>query len=109
MQQRKPGEKIKYKTELSANTVDFISCRRRLTKVLAGAAKREKGSKGGGDCVRLLDVDTGRLSGLKCKLICRFKLVADMVGDGIREFVNDMDRPAFLERELMSLGMERYW
>jgi hypothetical protein len=31
-----PGENIKYKIELSANTVAFISCRSRLTKVLAG-------------------------------------------------------------------------
>ena len=30
--------------------------------------------------------DTGRLSGLKNKLICRFKLAADVVGDGIWEF-----------------------
>jgi hypothetical protein len=27
---------------------------------------------------------------------------------GIREFVNDMDRPEFLERELMGLGMDEY-
>ena len=38
------GKKIK---ELSVNTVAFISCRSRLTKVLAGAAKGEKGSKSG--------------------------------------------------------------
>ena len=38
---------MKYK-ELSANTVAFISCRRRLTKVLAGAARGEKQSKSGG-------------------------------------------------------------
>ena len=66
--------------ELSANTVAFISCRCRLTKVLAGASREEKGSKDGGGQVRLLDVDTGRLTGLKYKLICRFKLAADTVG-----------------------------
>ena len=43
--------------ELSANTVTFISCRCRLTKVLAGAAREEIGSKGGEGRVRLLDVD----------------------------------------------------
>ena len=32
--------------ELSANTVAFISYRRRLTKVLAEAAKGEKGKQG---------------------------------------------------------------
>jgi hypothetical protein len=31
-----------------------------------------------------------------------------MVGCGTREFVNDMDRPAFLERELMGLGVDGY-
>jgi hypothetical protein len=30
------------------------------------------------------------LSGSNYKLISRFKLVADMVGGGIREFVNDI-------------------
>ena len=32
--------------------------------------------------VRLTDVNTMRLSGLKYKLECCFKLAADMVGDG---------------------------
>ena len=59
--------------------------------MLAGATRVEKGSKSGGAQVRLPDVDTGRLSGLKYKLICSFKLVADMIRDGIRELVNDMD------------------
>jgi hypothetical protein len=54
------------------------------------------------------NVDTGRLSGLKYKLICCFKLVADMNGGSIWEFVNDMDTPAFLERELMGLGVNGY-
>ena len=31
-----------------------------------------------------------------------------MVGDGIRKFVNDTDVPAFLERELMGLGVDGY-
>ena len=65
----------------------FISCRCRLTKVLAGAARGKKGTKGGGDRVRLSHVDTGRL--LEYRLICHLKLVADMVGVGIREFVNE--------------------
>ena len=43
--------------ELSANTVAFISCRNRLTKVLVGAAREEKESKGGGGQVRLLNVN----------------------------------------------------
>jgi hypothetical protein len=41
--------------------------------------------------VRLLDVDTGRLLGLKYKLICHFKLAEDRVESDIQEFVNDMD------------------
>jgi hypothetical protein len=44
-----------------------------------------------------------------CKLVCRFKLVVDMVGGGIRQFVNDTEGPAFLERELIKLSMDRYW
>ena len=40
------GEKIKYKIELSTNTVALISCRCRLTKVLAGAAREKKGGRG---------------------------------------------------------------
>ena len=50
---------------------------------------RGKGNKGGGEQVRLLDVDTGRLSGLKYELVCLFELVSDMVRDGIREFANN--------------------
>ena len=42
---------------------------------------------------------------MKYKLICHFKLAKDMVEGGIREFVNDAERPAFLERELMGLVM----
>ena len=76
---------MKY-NKLSVNTVAFISCR--LTKVLAGAARGKKGSKGGGGRVRLLDVDIRRLSGLKYKLICHFKLATDMVGVGIQKLVN---------------------
>ena len=38
--QKEPGEKMKY-NELSNNTVTFVSCRRRLTKVLAYAARGE--------------------------------------------------------------------
>ena len=49
--------------ELSASTVAFISCRGRLTKMLAGAARAETGSKGGGGRVRLSDVDTWELAG----------------------------------------------
>jgi hypothetical protein len=74
------SREVKYRIELSANTVAFISCRSRLTKVLAGDDRGEKGSKGGERRVRLPDVDTGRLSGLKYKFICCFKLAADMVG-----------------------------
>ena len=58
--------------------------------------------------MRLLDVDPGSLWELKYKLICHFKLAADMVGSGIREFVSDVDRPAFLERNLIRLGVDGY-
>jgi hypothetical protein len=68
----------------------------------------KKGSKGGGSRVGLPDFATGRLSRLKYKLVCHFNLVVDMVKDGIKECVNDIDGPAFLERELMGLGMDGY-
>ena len=59
--------------------------------------------------MRLLDVDTGRQSGLKYKLVvCHFELVVDMVGDGIREFVNYVNGPAFLEKGLMGFGVGGY-
>ena len=37
-----------------------------------------------------------------------FKLAVDMVRGGIQEFVDGMDRLAFLERELMGLGVDGY-
>jgi hypothetical protein len=58
--------------------------------------------------VRLSDVDTGRLLGLKYKFVCCLKLAMDMVGGGIWEFVNDTDRSGFLERELMGLGVDAF-
>jgi hypothetical protein len=59
--------------------VAFISCRSRLTKVLANTARGQMGRKGGGCRVRLSNVDTGELVGFKDELICCFILVADMV------------------------------
>ena len=70
---------MKYK-ELSANTVALISCRRRLTKVLAGAARGEKGSKSGGDQVRLSDVNTERMSRLKQQRIYKVRLLQNNRG-----------------------------
>ena len=48
--------------------------------------------------VRLTDVNTGRISGLTYKLVCCFKLAADLVRGGIRKFLYDADRLAFLKR-----------
>ena len=76
--------------------------------MLADAARGEKRSRSGGSRVSLLDVDTGRLVGLKNMLVCYFELAVDLIGDDIREFVIDMDGPAFLERELMGLGVDKY-
>ena len=36
-------------------------------------------------------------------------LAADVVGGGIREFMNNADGPAFLEMELVGLGVDGYW
>ena len=57
--------------------------------------------------MRLSDVDTGRLLGLKYKLICHFKLVADMVRVAFGSS-NDTDGPAFQKRELVGLGVNGY-
>ena len=43
---------------------------------------------------------------MKFELESHFELVVDKLGGGIREFVNDADRPAFLERELMGFGVD---
>ena len=51
--------------------------------MLAGAARGETGSKGGGGPVRLSDVDTRELVGFQNELICRFMLAADVVGGGL--------------------------
>ena len=66
------------------------------------------GSKGGGGPVRLSDVDTWELAGFQNQLTRRFMLAADVVGGGIRKFVYDTDGPAFLERELVGLGVDGY-
>jgi hypothetical protein len=76
---REPDEKIKIYRAFSQHC-GFNSCRCRLTEVLAGAARGKKGNKGRGGRVRLSDVDTRRLSGLKYKLICCFKLAMGMIG-----------------------------
>ena len=49
-----------------------------------------------------------KISGLKYKLVCCFKLVADMIRDDVREFVYDADGPAFQKRKLVGFGVDRY-
>ena len=61
----------------------FISCRSRLNKLLAGAARGEMGSNGGGGRVRLLDVDTWELAGFQNELICHFILAVDMASGSL--------------------------
>ena len=58
--------------------------------------------------MKLPDVDTWKLTEFQKQLICCFMLVADVAGGGIQEFVNDTDGPAFLERELVGLGVDGY-
>ena len=47
----------------------------------------------------LVDIYTGRLSGLKDNLVSHFHLVANLVLGSMREFVYDVDDPVFLNRE----------
>ena len=56
----------------------------------------------------IADVYARRLSRLKDKLIYCFKSVVDMIRGGIREFVYGMVGPAFLKREMMGFGVDRY-
>ena len=53
-----------------------------------------------------MKVDTEELAGLTDNLMSHFKLAVDMVRCGIREFVNDTDGSAFLESQLMGLGVD---
>ena len=57
----------------------------------------------------LMDVETGGVSGLEDKLVCSFKLAADVVCGVVMQFVYDTDRPAFLERNLVGLSVDSNW
>jgi hypothetical protein len=54
-----------------------------------------------------VDVYVRRLSVLKDKLIYHFKLVMDIVGNSVKQFVYDTDGPTVLETELVGFGVER--
>ena len=56
--------------------------------------------------MRLSDVDAGELVGFQNQLIRHFMLAAGVVGGGFREFMNNADGPAFLESELVGLGVD---
>ena len=58
--------------------------------------------------MRLKDVNVGRLSGLKYKLTCHFKLAANIVGSCISEIMYNADGSAFLKRKLMGVGVYQY-
>ena len=59
--------------------------------------------------MKLSDVYTWELAGFQNQLIRHFMLAVDVVGVGIWEFVSNTDGPAFLERELVRLGMDGCW
>ena len=56
----------------------------------------------------LVDSHAGRLFGLEDRLLCSFKLAADMSRSAIREFVNYANGPAFLDKKLTRFGVDRY-
>ena len=58
--------------------------------------------------MRLSDIDAWDMAGFQNQLINCFILVPDVVEGGIREFVNNTDGPAFLERELVGLAVDGY-
>ena len=71
--------------------------------MLAGILAGKWEVRVGGGRVRLSNVDTGELVGLKNEMVCHFELATDVLGSGNRESVNDANRSAFLERELMEM------
>ena len=56
-----------------------------------------------------MDVYGRRLSGLEHKLICSFKLSAEMIWGGGQGFIYYEDKPPFLTRNLMRFRVIRYW
>ena len=50
----------------------------------------------------------GNWQDFKTSLIRHFMLATNVVGGGIWEFMNNADGPAFLERELVGLGVDGY-
>ena len=42
-------------------------------------------------------------------MVCCFKLAANVVIGGVWQFVYDTNRPAFLERDLVRLGVKGNW
>ena len=58
--------------------------------------------------MRLSDVDTWELARFQNQLICSLMLGADVVRGGIQQVVNNADGSAFLERELVGLGVDGY-
>ena len=66
------------------------------------------GVVGWGNKMRLMDINARGLSGLKYRLVCCFKLALDVVGGSVWGYVYDIDRPAFLKRELVGFGVDMY-
>ena len=42
-------------------------------------------------------------------MVCCFKLAANVTRDGVWQFVYDTNRPVFLERDLVRLGVNGNW
>ena len=54
--------------------------------------------------MRLLDIYTWELAKFQNQLIHRFMLAADVVGGGIREFMNNADGPALFSTRGRVMG-----
>ena len=91
-------DEMKRDCRLSAKSVAFLSSRIEETEskhFRAAGARVEFG--------RLMDVETRGVSGLEDKLVCSFKLAADVVRGEVCQFMYDANRPAFLEGDLVGL------
>ena len=57
----------------------------------------------------LIDVESWSVKWLGDELVCGFKQAVNVIRGGIWHFVNDTNRPAFLESELVGLCVNGNW
>ena len=76
--------------------------------MLVDAARVEKGSRGGGRPSEVTGCRYQETVRIEVRVGMLFQICSGHGRGGNREFMNDTDRPAFLERELMELCVDGY-